>query len=118
MIFNIDENNFLESDEIESLFIEEGEDWTDSNDKDVESGWETSDDDVDDSFSEFVDLTEADNEFIKSEYFDDKIEPTTIMPHDAEKSQYDSVDDAEVIDSEDGTTTVEIESFTGWDDLF
>ena len=107
MYFFIEDSNDFESSYLEDFDVtleasKEEPDWSDSNDSDDDS-W------GDNKFNE---------EFIDTDYFDNKVEPSTIMDHDSERSQYADVDEPKIMKDEEGTETVEFESFTGWDDLF
>ena len=107
MAFFIEDSNDFESSYLEDFDVtleasKEEPDWSDSNDSDDDS-W------GDNKFNE---------EFIDTDYFDNKVEPSTIMDHDSERSQYADVDEPKIMKDEEGTETVEFESFTGWDDLF
>ena len=107
MAFFIEDSNDFESSYLEDYDValetsKEDPDWSDSNDSDDDS-WR------DNEFNE---------EFIDTDYFDNKVEPSTIMDHDSERSQYADVDEPKIMKDEEGTETVEFESFTGWDDLF
>lgn len=107
MAFFVEDSMDFESSYLEDydarLEASDEADWSDSKDSE-DDGWD------DDQFNEA--------DFIDTDYYDDKVEPTTIMDHDSERSQYSSVDEPKVMKDEDGTETVEFESFTGWDDLF
>lgn len=65
-----------------------------------------------------------DNGVIDSDHYDDDVDPSTVNTIGDETDNYDSdpSTDTEVTDymskDNDGTTEVESESFTGWDDLF
>ena len=107
MAFFIEDSNDFESSYLEDYDVtletsKEDPDWSDSNDSD------------DDSWGD----NEFNEEFIDTDYFDNKVEPSTIMDHDSERSQYADVDEPKIMKDEEGTETVEFESFTGWDDLF
>jgi hypothetical protein len=78
--------------------------------------------------AEFTAQLEADitndNGVIDSDHYDDEVDPSTVNTIGDEADNYDSDPsiDTEVTDymskDNDGTTEVESESFTGWDDLF
>lgn len=65
-----------------------------------------------------------DNGVIDSDHYDDEVDPSTVNTIGDEADNYDSdpSTDTEVTDymskDNDGTTEVESESFTRWDDLF
>lgn len=110
----------------ESMFLDEDA-WTSDTDNNFE-GDPADDDEVDSNSgfkpeednSGFDESVENEDDVIDSNYCDDKVEPSTIPQHDAEVNQYkeDPADWKYSNKEEEGTETVEVESFTDWDDLF
>ena len=73
----------------------------------------------------FEENIENDNGMIDSDHYDDEVDPSTVVDLNDEKDNYDKdpskntdVTDYMNQDNDDGTEEVEVESFTGWDDLF
>ena len=117
----------------ESMFLDEDA-WTSDTDNNFEGDpdnnfeGDPADDDEVDSDSGFkpeednsgFDESVNEDDMIDSNYCDDEVEPSTIPQHDAEVNQYkdDPADWKYSNKEEEGTETVEVESFTDWDDLF
>lgn len=110
----------------ESMFFNEDA-W--SSDIDSNYDGDPADDEYDDSDSGFRGSKDSsgfdesvDNEdnIIDSNYCDDEVEPSTIPQHNTEVDQYknDPSDWRYSNKEDDGVETVEVESFTDWDDIF